>query len=64
LAVDEEGTHFGLGGRDHDVAEDVAGGVEGGVVGRLMDWRAGWISWFVAEIEVAASAAVRFGSER
>jgi hypothetical protein len=33
----------------------------GAVVGRLMAWCAGWISRFVAEIEVAASAAVRFG---
>jgi hypothetical protein len=53
LAVDKEDTHFGLGGRGHDLAEDVAGGVEGAVVGRL--------SRFVAGIEVAASAATYFG---
>jgi hypothetical protein len=41
LAVDEEGTHFGLGGRGPDVAEDVADGVEGGrcwAVDGLVRW--------------------------
>jgi hypothetical protein len=61
LAVDKEGTNFGFSGRGHDVLKDVAGGVERAVVRPLSAWLGAWINWFVAEIEVAASAAARFG---
>ncbi len=48
LAVYEEGTNFGFGGRGHDISENAALAVDAAVVGGLADWGFGGIAWIGA----------------